>query len=126
MNESIQENIKGIRVVKSYVRDEYEEQKFKMTSDDVRNDFLKGEKIIALANPLMQFCVWFSILMICFLVPMIGVGTDGGKFAGMSPERLNEAKGNVFKTHVAVLDIKYSIFRTMQIALFAQYFHYTF
>ncbi len=95
MNESIQENIKGIRVVKSYVRDEYEEQKFKMTSDDVRNDFLKGEKIIALANPLMQFCVWFSILMICFLVPMIGVGTDGGKFAGMSPERLNEASAKI-------------------------------
>ena len=56
MNESIQENIKGIRVVKSYVRDEYENDKFKKTSNDVRYDFLKGEKIIALANPLLQFC----------------------------------------------------------------------
>ena len=73
MNESIQENIKGIRVVKSYVRDEYENKKFTKTADDVRWDFLKGEKIIALANPLMQFCMWFSILMICFLGSMLGV-----------------------------------------------------
>ncbi|MCX4362177.1 MAG: ABC transporter ATP-binding protein [Clostridia bacterium] len=73
MNESIQENIKGIRVVKSYVRDQYENEKFKKTSNDVRYDFLKGEKIIALANPLLQFCMWFSILMICFLVPMFGI-----------------------------------------------------
>jgi len=78
MNESIQENIKGIRVVKSYVRDEYEEKKFGKTSNDVRYDFLKGEKIIALANPLMQFCMWFSILMICFIVPMFGI-KDGAK-----------------------------------------------
>lgn len=73
MNESIQENIKGIRVVKSYVRDEYENEKFQKTSNNVRYDFLKGEKIIALSGPLMQFCMWFSILMICFLVPMFGV-----------------------------------------------------
>ncbi len=72
MNESIQENIKGIRVVKSYVRDEYENDKFRKTADNVRWDFLKGEKIIALANPLMQFCMWFSILMICFLGAMYG------------------------------------------------------
>lgn len=78
MNESIQENIKGIRVVKSYVRDEYEEKKFGKTSNDVRYDFLKGEKIIALSNPLMQFCMWFSILMICFIVPMFGI-KDGAK-----------------------------------------------
>ena len=73
MNESIQENIKGIRVVKSYVRDGYENDKFRKTADNVRWDFLKGEKIIALANPLMQFCMWFSILMICFLGAMYGV-----------------------------------------------------
>ena len=73
MNESIQENIKGIRVVKSYVRDEHENEKFSKTADNVRWDFLKGEKILALANPLMQFCMWFSILMICLLCSMIGV-----------------------------------------------------
>lgn len=84
MNESIQENIKGIRVVKSYVRDEYENEKFKKTSNDVRYDFLKGEKIIALSNPLMQFCMWFSILMTCFLVPMIGVKEGADRSSEMS------------------------------------------
>lgn len=84
MNESIQEDIKGIRVVKSYVRDEYENKKFKKTSNDVRYDFLKGEKIIAVANPLMQFCMWFSILMICFLVPMFGVKEGVDKSSEMS------------------------------------------
>ena len=84
MNEAIQENIKGIRVVKSYVRDEYENDKFKKTSNDVRYDFLKGEKIIALANPLLQFCMWFSILMICFLVPMFGVKEGVGRSSEMS------------------------------------------
>ena len=84
MNESIQEDIKGIRVVKSYVRDEYENKKFQKTSNDVRYDFLKGEKIIAIANPLMQFCMWFSILMICFLVPMFGVKEGVDKSSEMS------------------------------------------
>ncbi len=84
MNESIQEDIKGIRVVKSYVRDEYENKKFQKTSNDVRYDFLKGEKIIAIANPLMQFCMWFSILMICFLVPMFGVKEGIDKSSEMS------------------------------------------
>ena len=84
MNESIQENIKGIRVVKSYVRDDFEEKKFQKTSNDVRYDFLKGEKIIAIANPLMQFCMWFSILMICFLVPMFGIKEGVDKSSEMS------------------------------------------
>lgn len=73
MNESIQENIKGIRVVKSYVRSDFENEKFSKAANDVRWDFLKGEKIIALANPLMQFCMWSSILLICFLGAMFGV-----------------------------------------------------
>ncbi|MDE5990850.1 MAG: ABC transporter ATP-binding protein/permease [Clostridia bacterium] len=72
MNESVQENIKGIRVVKSYVRDEYENKKFAATAHNVRKDFLKGEKLIALAGPVMQFSMWFSILMICFLGAKIG------------------------------------------------------
>ncbi|MDE6188922.1 MAG: ABC transporter ATP-binding protein/permease [Clostridia bacterium] len=72
MNESVQENIKGIRVVKSYVRDKYENEKFAATAHNVRKDFLKGEKLIALAGPVMQFSMWFSILMICFLGAKIG------------------------------------------------------
>ena len=92
MNESIQENIKGIRVVKSYVRDGYEDEKFQKTSNNVRYDFLKGEKIIAFSGPLMQFCMWFSILMICFLVPMFGIkaGVGSSTVKEMSSQTASE------------------------------------
>lgn len=55
LNESIQENIKGIRVVKSYVREEYEQQKFNKAAEDVQRDFTRAEKIVAFNTPLMQF-----------------------------------------------------------------------
>ena len=70
-NESVQENIKGIRVVKSYVREDYEIDKFDKAAENVRADFTRGEKIIALNNPLMQFCMWTAITMICFVGSMI-------------------------------------------------------
>ncbi len=73
MNESIQENIKGIRVVKSYVREDYEKSKFADTAENVKKDFVRGEKLIALANPLMQFCFWAATLFICFMSPMVGL-----------------------------------------------------
>ena len=60
LNESVQENIKGIRVVK-----------FDKAAENVRADFTRGEKIIALNNPLMQFCMWTAITMICFVGSMI-------------------------------------------------------
>lgn len=65
MNESIQENIKGMRVVKSYVREDYEIKKFAKTAQDVRADFQRGEMIIALNNPLMQLCIWTAITIVC-------------------------------------------------------------
>ena len=71
LNESVQENIKGIRVVKSYVREGYEIDKFDKAAENVRADFTRGEKIIALNNPLMQFCMWTAITMICFVGSMI-------------------------------------------------------
>ena len=71
LNESVQENIKGIRVVKSYVREDYEIDKFDKAAENVRTDFTRGEKIIALNNPLMQFCMWTAITMICFVGSMI-------------------------------------------------------
>ena len=73
MNESIQENIKGIRVVKSYVRENYEKNKFANTAENVKKDFVRGEKLIALSNPLMQFCFWTATLFICFMTPMVGL-----------------------------------------------------
>ncbi len=65
MNESIQENIKGVRVVKSYVREDYEMKKFAKTAQNVRADFQRGEMIMALNSPLMQFAIWTAIAFVC-------------------------------------------------------------
>ena len=62
LNESVQENLSGIRVVKSFVREKFENKKFKAASDELCEGFTKAEKIIALNSPLMQFC--FNILML--------------------------------------------------------------
>ncbi len=80
MNESVQENIRGIRVVKSFVREDYEKKKFERTAEDVRKDFVRAEKIVAFNTPAMQFCMWFAILMICFLGSAISVKGGGEGF----------------------------------------------
>ena len=77
MNESIQENIKGIRVVKSYVREDYEMKKFGKTAQDVRADFQRGEMIIALNSPLMQFSIWTAITVICIYGSQLIVQSGG-------------------------------------------------
>lgn len=58
LNSSIQENIRAMRVVKSYVREDYEKQKFNKAAEDVKADFTKAERILAFNNPLMQFCIY--------------------------------------------------------------------
>ena len=58
LNASIQENIRGMRVVKAYVREDYEKKKFDYAAEDVQKDFTKAERILALNNPLMQFCIY--------------------------------------------------------------------
>ena len=64
LNESVQENISGIRVVKSYVREEYEKKKFNDASDAITNDFVKAEKIVALNNPLMNTAIHLSNILV--------------------------------------------------------------
>lgn len=64
MNESVEENIRSIRVVKSYVREDYEKEKFGKASSSVKNDFTKAEKLIALNTPLMNFCVYAGLIAI--------------------------------------------------------------
>ena len=66
LNNSVEENVSGMRVVKSFVREDYEREKFKKASDDVANGFTRAEKIIALNSPLMQFCFNILMLMVCF------------------------------------------------------------
>lgn len=65
LNASVQENIKGMRVVKSFVREDYEQKKFNAAAEDVCADFTKAERILALNNPLMQFCLY--VVMVCIL-----------------------------------------------------------
>lgn len=64
LNESIQENVKGMRVVKSFVREEYEQKKFATAAEDVCRDFTKAEKILAFNGPLMQFCLYAVMLFV--------------------------------------------------------------
>ena len=66
LNNSVQENIKGIRVVKSYVREDFENEKFNNASDELCNDFTKAEKVLALNSPIMQLCIQTSVLLITF------------------------------------------------------------
>ncbi|MBQ9513519.1 MAG: ABC transporter ATP-binding protein [Clostridia bacterium] len=64
LNESVEENIRGMRVVKSYVREDYEMQKFNVASSNVKNDFTKAEKIVAFNTPLMNFTVYLALILI--------------------------------------------------------------
>lgn len=64
LNSSIQENIKGMRVVKSFVREGYEQEKFNAAAEDVCADFTKAERILALNNPMMQFCIYTVMVFV--------------------------------------------------------------
>ena len=64
LNESIQENVKGMRVVKSFVREQYEEDKFTAAAEDVCRDFTRAERILALNNPIMQLCLHIVMVFV--------------------------------------------------------------
>lgn len=67
MNESVQENVSGIRVVKSFVRENHEIEKFERASENVRKDFTSAEKILAFNNPIMVLCINLALLLVSFL-----------------------------------------------------------
>ena len=67
LNESVQENIAGIRVVKSYVREEYEKKKFDEASENLCKDFTRAERILAWNNPAMQFFFYAVLSTVLFL-----------------------------------------------------------
>ena len=71
MNRSVREDIKGIRVVKSFVREDFEKKKFEAASEDVCKDFTLAERIMAVNTPTMQFCIWLSFLLIFLLAAII-------------------------------------------------------
>lgn len=67
MNNSVQENIQGIRVVKSFVREDYERERFQKAAADVCKEFTRAEKIIALNNPILMFCISLAIFLVSFI-----------------------------------------------------------
>ena len=71
MNRSVREDIKGIRVVKSFVREDFEKKKFEAASEDVCKDFTLAERIMAVNTPTMQFCIWLAFLLIFLLAAII-------------------------------------------------------
>ena len=79
LNSSIQENIRAMRVVKSYVREDYEKQKFNKAAEDVQADFTKAERILAFNNPLMQFCIYgVMVFVLSFRDHLPGAGPGCG------------------------------------------------
>lgn len=88
LNNSIQENIKGMRVVKSFVREDYEKEKFNVAATDVCNDFTRAEKILAINNPLMQFCLYVVMVFVLSfgsytIITSNGLDLDVGQFSSL-------------------------------------------
>lgn len=75
LNNSVQENVGGIRVVKSFVREDYEKQKFDKASKEVRDDFTKAEKMIAFTSPIMMLAMYTSSMLITFIGAKLIIGT---------------------------------------------------
>ena len=77
LNESIQENVKAMRVVKAFVREDYESEKFGRAAEDVCADFTKAERILALNGPLMQFCIYSVMVFVLFFGSYIIISSTG-------------------------------------------------
>lgn len=64
LNESIEENVRGMRVVKGFSREDYEKEKFGNAAENIRKDFTRAERIVALNGPIMQVCVYFNMVFV--------------------------------------------------------------
>ena len=78
LNRVVQENVSAIRVVKAYVRESFEEKKFKEVNDEVYINFKKAEKIVAFNGPVMQFTIYTCILLISWFASQLIVGGEMG------------------------------------------------
>ncbi len=77
LNESIEENVRGARVVKGFSREDYEKEKFDAASDTIRDDFTKAERIVALNTPIMQICLYFNMIFVLFLGSKMAIESSG-------------------------------------------------
>ena len=86
LNNSVQENVNGIRVVKAFAREEFEKYKFNDAALDVRNSFTKAERLVALNSPIMNICIYTATLLVSFLGAKVIINTMG---AELSPGKLS-------------------------------------
>ena len=77
MNESIEENVRGMRVVKGFAREEYEKEKFGKASDNIRLDFTKAERIVGLNSPLMELCLHFNVVFVLYIGSKLAITSHG-------------------------------------------------
>ena len=77
LNESIEENVRAMRAVKGFAREEYEKKKFDAAAENIRKDFTYAERVVALNMPLMQFCMYFNMLFILTVGSMLAIKGGG-------------------------------------------------
>lgn len=77
LNESIEENIRAMRVVKGFSREDYEKEKFKNAADNICVDFTKAERIVALNSPLMQLCLYFNMIFVLIVGSKLTITSKG-------------------------------------------------
>ena len=77
LNESVEENVRGMRVVKGFSREDYEKQKFAAAADDVCNDFTRAERIVAFNMPLMNLCMYFNTVVILWFGSWLAIKSGG-------------------------------------------------
>ena len=77
LNRSVEENVRGMRVVKGFAREEYEKKKFGDAAEDIRRDFTRAERIVAFNYPLMKICLYFNMLFVLTIGAKIIITSRG-------------------------------------------------
>ncbi len=77
LNQSIEENVRGARVVKGFAREDYEKEKFTAASEDIKDDFTKAERIVVLNTPIMQICLYFNMIFVLFIGSKLAIESRG-------------------------------------------------
>ena len=88
LNESVEENVRAMRVVKGFSREEYEKKKFETAASDICADFTRAERIVALNSPLMQVCLYFNMIFVLIVgskltITSMGTTLDIGQISAM-------------------------------------------
>ena len=89
LNESIEENVRGMRVVKGFSREEYEQKKFDKEAESIRKNFTFAERIVALNSPLMQICVYFNMAFVLLIGSRLVINGVNGLGVGQLSAMLN-------------------------------------